>query len=74
MSTLPQTLNTHESVLTSASLIVLRKAVSPRAEVELLMVAIGVDQTVCWRRRRTKARLCIAAAAPITASLFFLLH
>jgi len=47
MSTLPQTLNTHESVLTSASLIVLRKAVSPRAEVELLMVAIGVDQTVC---------------------------
>jgi len=47
MSTLPQTLNTHESVLTSASLVVLRKAVSPRAEVELLMVAIGVDQTVC---------------------------
>jgi hypothetical protein len=25
-------------------------------------------------RRRTKARLCIAAAAPITASLFFLVH
>jgi hypothetical protein len=39
-------LNTHESVATSASFIVLTKTVSPRAEVELLMVAVGADQTV----------------------------
>jgi len=51
---------------------VLTKAVSPLAKVELLMVAVGVDRAVCWRRRRTKARFCIAArAAPNNHLIIF---
>src|SRR5262249_3498086 len=65
-------LNTHQSVAPSASLIVLAKAVSARAEVELLMVLVVVDQTVYWLGVAPRRRLCIAArSAPITAHYFF---
>src|SRR5262249_58335327 len=65
-------LNTHQSVAPSASLIVLAKAVSARAEVELLMVLVVVDQTVYWLAGAPKPRPCFSPrAAPPTPPFFF---